>query len=218
MKILQTIIHTCLDALFPLSCVLCGQKSTTLCEDCAQKLPKSQNNETGNLSAYRYQSESVRKIVQTLKYENYRTLSRQMGALMHDELVLELSEKLAGTRTEDVVVIPIPLSRTRMQKRGFNQASLLAEAFLKRGNMSFILNKDVLLKIKDTSSQVSVSQKAKRLENIKDSFRVEKPDIVRNKIILLFDDVTTTGATLNEASKMLCAAGAAKVIGITFAH
>ena len=77
---------------------------------------------------------------------------------------------------------------------------------------------DVLYKKKDTVSQVEIKDRKKRLENVKGVFAVKNPEAIKNKVIILIDDVTTTGATLAEASHILKQSGAKKVIGVVVAR
>jgi len=76
---------------------------------------------------------------------------------------------------------------------------------------------NVLYKIKETISQVEIKDRNKRLKNIQGVFAVKNSEIIRNKVIILVDDITTTGATLNEAGRVLKQAGGKKIIGLTVA-
>ena len=73
-----------------------------------------------------------------------------------------------------------------------------------------------LVKIKDTAKQSTLT-KAQRIENLKDAFRIKHPENIKGKRIILFDDIYTTGSTVNECSKMLRAAGALEIIVLTLA-
>lgn len=103
------------------------------------------------------------------------------------------------------VVIPIPIHRTRMVERGFNQSAELSKLLCKR--ISLPVELSVLHKIKHTSHQVDLPQD-ERIFNLEGAFAVRNADRVRGKSVLLVDDVFTTGSTLNEAAKVLKDAGA----------
>lgn len=77
---------------------------------------------------------------------------------------------------------------------------------------------NVLYKTQDTPSQVSIKDREKRLNNIKGSFAVKNPELIKDRNIILIDDVSTTGATVTEAKKVLREAGAKKVIGVVVAR
>ena len=74
-----------------------------------------------------------------------------------------------------------------------------------------------LIKIRDTSPQVGLSAR-ERMENIKNSFHIENPEAIRNKGILLIDDVVTTGATIRECSKVLKKSGAGEIYAHSLGH
>ena len=117
------------------------------------------------------------------------------------------------------LLIPIPLAPKRLRERGFNQALLICEKLVKLdGGINFQLEKNVLIKPKDTEHQVRIEDRSKRLKNIIGSFLVKNSEKIKNRNIILIDDVVTTGATLSEARKMLKQAGAKKIIAFTVAH
>ena len=118
----------------------------------------------------------------------------------------------------DPVIIPIPLAKKRMHERGFNQSLLISKKISKLSSGNLILEKDVLIKPKDTEHQARIENRNERLKNIVGSFRVINEEKIKNRNIILIDDVTTTGATLGEAKKVLKQAGARKVIAFTVAH
>jgi competence protein ComFC len=106
------------------------------------------------------------------------------------------------------MIIPVPLHSTKLRQRQFNQAELLAKSLSKA--FSKELNNKLLLKIKPAPAQVDLSG-AKRLKNVRGTFKVKNTDSLKNKNLLIVDDVFTTGATVNECAKMLTDAGANRV-------
>ena len=80
------------------------------------------------------------------------------------------------------------------------------------------LTTDILIKTKETESQTKSKNRAERIKNLEGCFDVKNPEQIKNRNIVLLDDVTTTGATLTEARRALLARGARKVIAIVFAH
>lgn len=111
-------------------------------------------------------------------------------------------------------LIPIPLHKKRENQRGFNQAKLLAENIALYFNLPLLNN--ALIKTKATPPQADLKGRQRR-ENIKNAFSCLSPDLVQNKTILLIDDVTTTGATLQQAAKVLKQAGARSVWSLVIA-
>jgi ComF family protein len=112
----------------------------------------------------------------------------------------------------NILLIPIPLSKKRENRRGFNQAELIAKSFNINHGYKISL---ALKKVKDTKAQSSQSAPA-RAKNIKNCF-VWAGDNLKGKTIILIDDVVTTGATLNEAAAILKIAGAEKIYGLVIA-
>ncbi len=114
------------------------------------------------------------------------------------------------------IVTCVPTFKDKEKERGYNQSQELAKEFAKSVNIKFL---DLLDKVVDTKSQTSLNIK-ERLNNVKDSFKLktEVKPFIKDKVILVVDDVITTGATTNEVSKMLKDGGANKCFVLTFAH
>ena len=146
-------------------------------------------------------------MVWNLKYENKKYLAKTMASFLADKVVLE--------NIKFDLLTCVPTSKGNLQKRGYNQAQLLAENLAKLIGAKADFN--VLYRVKENSSQVELSA-AERAKNIENSFIVQNRAAVKNKIVLVVDDVLTTGATMNECAIMLKRAGASKVIGLTFAN
>ena len=128
-------------------------------------------------------------------------------------LALE-SGALAELHDPDLI-LPVPLHPRRLRGRGFNQALTLARFLLpaRRGR----IHPDLLRRSRWTDPQVSLSGKARR-QNLANVFCLNDPEQVRGRIILLVDDVFTTGTTINECAKTLRQAGAAQVEALTLAR
>lgn len=126
--------------------------------------------------------------------------------------------KIAG---EDIfssgadLLIPVPLHYRRLIKRRYNQSALIAKELGLLTNVP--TDFESLVKHKSTKPQVSFSGKA-RAKNVKDSFSVKCPGRIKNKRIVLIDDVQTTGSTLKECGKVLLQSGAASVDFLTVAR
>lgn len=108
-------------------------------------------------------------------------------------------------------IVPVPIHKSRLKQRGFNQSLLLGRGLSARCNIPC---EELLVRKLKTKSQTSLGKK-ERLENIKEAFELAKGANVRRKAIILIDDVCTTGATLEECARVLKAAGAREVLAIT---
>jgi ComF family protein len=115
----------------------------------------------------------------------------------------------------DFILIPIPLEKKKLKWRGFNQSEEIGKKLAE--NLKIPIFSNVLFKIKETRPQVELSEKERR-ENIRGCFLVKNKDLIKNKKILLLDDVFTTGSTMEEAAKTLKEAGAKEIVGIVLAR
>jgi len=119
-----------------------------------------------------------------------------------------------ATDTLDLI-IPVPLHRSKLVERGFNQAELLSKILAAGLNKEISCNN--LYRVKKTSSQFKL-KKTERFKNVEHGFACRYPDALYGKSILLVDDIFTTGATLNECAFSLKEAGAKTVTALTMAR
>lgn len=112
-------------------------------------------------------------------------------------------------------VVPVPLYRVRRRERGFNQSEELAKSLARKAGISFMGK--VVRRIRPTATQTHLTAKD-RLSNVTAAFRMRRGDHVKGKIVLLVDDVMTTGATANACAKALKEGGAATVCVLTAAR
>ena len=127
-------------------------------------------------------------------------------------LAILLLHYLSQLPQKSYVLIPIPLSSKRERTRGYNQVTIVVEKTLVSSILHITLETNVLKRIKHTKPQTSLTREG-RHTNLKDAFIVYKKDelILKDAHIILLDDVTTTGATLNEAKAALFSCGAASI-------
>ncbi|OGF68545.1 hypothetical protein A3C75_00750 [Candidatus Giovannonibacteria bacterium RIFCSPHIGHO2_02_FULL_44_31] len=156
-----------------------------------------------------YENEILSKALRDFKYR---------GAIGFAEIFSDMLAKLVEPDIEklrkNTIILAIPASKSRKKSRGYNQTELLAEKFFKKTSLPYF--SDVLIKSRNTISQTSLAGR-ERLFNQKDSFSIAKPEKVKNKKIILVDDILTTGATLSEAARVLKEAGALEVTGLVVA-
>ena len=115
----------------------------------------------------------------------------------------------------DTVLVPVPLHRWRLWKRGFNQAALLARAVSRRSGSPLAV--DALVRVKPTRSSQGMGRRA-RADNVRGAFRVARPEAIKAKEIVIIDDVLTTGATVEACTRILLRAGAKQVRVLTWAR
>jgi ComF family protein len=113
------------------------------------------------------------------------------------------------------LIVPVPLHSRRLQQRGFNQAGLIARKLGPKLGLPVHLG--VLVRRRWTEPQTRLGR-TERLHNVKGAFAVTKAAVVRERCVLLVDDVYTTGTTLSEGARVLKAAGAGMVGALTIAR
>jgi len=209
-----------LDILFPASCIGCKAKNSLLCMECLETIPPPiQMLDDDTVSIFSYRNRIIKKTLWSLKYTGNKQAAEILAKVSYDKMLEELSDRKIFSNFCEPLLMPIPLSKKRQKERGFNQSELIARKISELDvSMSFTLAYNVLYKIKDTKSQVSIKDRKKRLQNLNGCFIVKNARTVFGRNIIIIDDVTTTGATIGEAKKTLLQAGAKKVIAFTVAH
>ena len=177
---------------------------TFSCANCAHRLLHFE----AAVAAFRSRG-VVRKIIHEFKYTHQTHLRHPVA----DWLSATLDDPRLNGRRFDFVV-PVPLHPARKRERGFNQAELLAEIFSVRAGLKM---QSALERIRYTTTQTAFDR-AERMENLRDAFRLRKKADVRGLRVLLIDDVLTTGSTLSECARVLKAGGAISVHAATAAR
>jgi ComF family protein len=119
--------------------------------------------------------------------------------------------------SDPLLLVPVPLHRSRRRSRGFNQAELIARAALKQLPHRIELVSELLIRRRETISQVGLSRE-ERIENMRGAFRVSDRARLKGRNIIVVDDVMTTGTTLSECARVLKKAGANQVWAATVAR
>ncbi|MCX6712597.1 MAG: phosphoribosyltransferase family protein [Candidatus Vogelbacteria bacterium] len=153
-----------------------------------------------------------------LKFRGVKEVADIFAGWLYNSLLEELAE-LAQYREQGgkIIIVSVPLSKKRFHQRGYNQSEEIARRLAELEPKIFRLETGNLIKTRETPSQVSCGSRAKRLENLKGAFRVKNNRIFRGRTVLLIDDVTTTGATLAEASHAFGRARPRRIIKIAVA-
>jgi ComF family protein len=147
--------------------------------------------------------------VSRFKYQGASRLAKPLGALLGEYQDLEFSF------AEFDLILAVPLHSRRLRQRGFNQSMLLARRLSQRHSIP--LDFASLHRTRHTQPQTHLSG-SERQKNIRGAFQVRRPGVISGKHILLIDDVFTTGATVQECSKVLLEAGAKRVDVLTLAR
>ncbi len=167
--------------------------------------------------AYGIYEDRMRAAIHALKYDRLHPAARRLGAMLAQAIV-----KLAGQAPTEMLVIPVPLHRSKQRQRGFNQARALAEHAIRALKKShpdwrLTLAPRTLMRHRATETQAGLSPRQRRL-NVRGAFQITDIESVRERDVLLIDDILTTGATARAASLVLRRAGAKSVWVATLAR
>ena len=160
-----------------------------LCGGCLAKKPHYKK----LVAACKYDDELMSLIVK-FKFFDQSHLSR--------ELYQFIFPKLEEFITKIDFIVPVPLHKKRLKDRKYNQALFLAKFISKKSKIKLL--PDLLIRSKEGKNQIGLNKRA-RIENVKNAFELNRKyqDLIQDKNILLIDDVVTTGATINNCSKVL---------------
>ena len=159
----------------------------------------------------------MRAAIHALKYDRIHPAARRLGAMLASAIA-----QLAADDLDDLLVVPVPLHRSKQKQRGFNQARALAKCAIRVLHKSnpewhLTLAPSALMRLRSTESQAGLTLRQRRL-NVRGAFKVSDPSAVAGRHILLVDDILTTGATARAAAQSLIRAGAASVYVATLAR
>jgi predicted amidophosphoribosyltransferase len=181
-------------------------------------------------SLFSYHDKTIKSAIWDIKYHGHFVAADAFGERLADAAakLLANSPKVSlfdfkendSRHPRGAIIVPIPPSVTGKKKRGYNQAAIIARALFENAHFPARLHTTILEKIKKTEKQATLHERSVRLRNMDGAFAVsaKSEKFVRGSIIMLVDDVTTTGATLCDARRALFAAGAKEVLAVTIAH
>lgn len=209
-----SICDSCLAGFHPLSsplCTMCGAPFVSEgledhpCEDCLRNPPAY----TAAGAPYLYE-ESLLEAIHHLKYHGKTCLAGSLGSLLG-----RFAKNWLGNKSKDFLVMPVPLHPRKLRERGYNQSLLLAKHTAEK--LGTNLDTLSLRRSKNTAPQTGLGKKLRR-KNVRNAFKLENANVVEGRNILLVDDVSTTGNTLNSCSKTLKKGGANTINCITLAR
>jgi competence protein ComFC len=221
-------VWNALDLFFPPACGGCGEVgsrwcmdcqkrvkilSGTLCDVCGLPLVKAGICDTCRadrpqflaLRAWAVFENPVQTALHKLKYR------RDMS--MGDSLASQMLSFVRELNWPIDMIVPIPLGKQRRKERGYNQVGMIAVPLAMALNVEYAPKE--LMRRKETRTQVGLT-KVERRENVQDAFQAGAG--VKNKTILVMDDVSTTGSTLSSGAKALYSSGAKDVYALTVAR
>jgi len=198
---------TIINLLFPINCLNCKKEGEFICSSCFEKIEINKKfyfDKTDILKKTivvgNNDDDLLKQAIYRYKYDFIKDLSKPLGKLM----VIKLKKVIPRKIRNDIIFVPIPLHPKRLRWRGFNQSELLAQEINQKLNIPVVNN--LLIRTKYALPQVKVQKSFQRWKNINNVFGLNlemNSGIVRNKIIIIVDDISTTGATLKEAARIL---------------
>jgi ComF family protein len=205
---------------FPKECVICKKVNNFICPNCLATLPIRPSAPPEKIRhqdyldqvhiASFYAHPALATLINLYKFHYQESLGKILAQL----LIYYIKKNQLQTTLSDFILIPLPLHNRRLLERGFNQSEILAQVLAT--HLKLPLVHDCLRRTRYTKHQTLLNQN-KRQKNISGVFSIIDNQTIIGKKILLIDDVVTTGASLNEAAKILRQNGAIKVIGLALA-
>jgi ComF family protein len=191
-------------------CLCCGRffegsVEPHLCQDCLEKRPHF----TYHRSYGRYKGK-LKDAILLYKYRRFQILGGNFARLISRRLGKE-----ENIWWKADVIIPVPLHPKRQKKRGFNQAQVIAAELARIKGIK--LEEGALVKVKNVLPQTFLEIE-ERGKNVSGAFRVVDKERIKGKIVILVDDVYTTGSTIKECSMVLKEAGSKEVRALTLAQ
>jgi ComF family protein len=226
-----------LDTLFPIKCIGCQKEEVWLCDTCLSRVTiqtehvcgicekmitpdgrtchacKKKNALDGLIVATSYTNSFVSQAIHFYKYRFIPDLHVSLG-----NLLVKAFQKTDIPLPD--IIIPIPLHSRRLRWRGFNQTELLAKhvSLNLLPNSQIDLEEKILVRKKYTPPQMKISNYQHRKQNIQGAFYVTDSEKIKNKTVLLVDDVATTGSTIFECAQILKDSGAKEIYAAVIAR
>ena len=196
-------INSALDYFYPPKCGMCGEiNENYICNNCYENIKKikkcvineyNNRNFSKHLYIFRYEGIIRNKIIE-YKFEDKGYLYKMFAKIILSD------KKTCNFIKKYDVIIPVPISKKRKKKRGYNQSELVANELAQKLNQDIWT--DIIIKKKDNKPQSELN-KLERIKNVEDIYEINKPIEVKNKKVLLLDDIYTTGSTVNEIARKL---------------
>lgn len=206
-----------LDLIYPPVCGICNNiNKKHLCKRCEIKIKPYQINKIEKVENKYFDYQ-----IKILKYENlirnkiidYKFNEKAYLYKTFGKIILN-NEKIYGFLKKYDIIICVPMYIKKKLQRGYNQSELIAKEIAKNIGLKLQINN--LIKIIDTQKQSTLT-KEQRKENVKNAFLIKNSKSIKNKRVILFDDIYTTGNTVNECSRVLKQAGAVEIVILTLA-
>lgn len=212
---IKNIKETLLGLVFPSS-----QLPESVTEDRIREIKKPLDwHDDNTIVIFDYGDILAKKLIWELKYKNNFKAAEVLAKAMSEELIGQMNDWAIFENFQKPILLPVPLSKKKSAKRGYNQTEILVKEILKTDKgENFEAELKVLTKSRETKDQSSLKSKTERSKNLNGCFKVSSVEKIKGRNLIIVDDVITTGATLNEIKKVLRKAGAKKIKAVVVAH
>lgn len=208
---ISSVYFKILEILFPPRCYTCRKEAEVVCTDCLKRFSRAVDSPAHYIqSTFSFKDKEIKRIIHAVKYYNKKELVIPLARTA----ALELKNSSNHSLDTDWHLVPIPMPTIRKYMRGYNHAEIIAKEISKI--TSFPVSTNILVRARSPKRQVTTATRSERLNNQRKSFKVCGD--VKDMNIILVDDVSTTGATLDEARRVLLQYGAKNVQAVTLAH
>lgn len=217
MKLFKKFADSLRDVVFPVTCACCGSSTTGknryICYWCETKRFQQASGYDSEIlpeqvrfvfSMWQFDKGGyLQDLLHNLKYNFLREVGVELGRLLGRRLDENLEDYLTGQiRDNEPVLIPVPLHKSKLKKRGYNQAEALAAGISEMTRWE-ILGQDHVIRQKKTKTQTGLNS-GQRAENLRDAFLLKSPESVQGRFPIIVDDVFTTGTTTFELARTIC--------------
>jgi len=225
-----------LDILFPIRCISCDKEGEWICRKCFKKIEIKENQTCpkcfskskdgkycdkcsvcskmkGVIITGTYEDKLLQKAVHILKYKYVKDLCKPLACILNKGFNIWCKNN--KVELKNIILIPVPLHKKKENKRGFNQAKLLAKELSLKVNLK--VNNKILKRVKNTKAQAKQDSLIRR-KNIKGAFAIDQSIDLKNKIIFIIDDVCTTSSTLEECAKEIDKLNPKEIWGLVLAR
>ena len=186
-------------------CDICGTPGVRgLCDECATAPPRY-----GKLRSIAFYQTTLQQAIHLFKFQKKQVFAQHLIHLINERIPADCCI------ADYDFILPVPIHKKRLRERGFNQATLLAKGVAQAAGVPVLT--DALVRQRHTVAQSSLGMED-RQHNIIGAFEIPNPKVIRDKRILIVDDVFTTGATVREAVNELWKADPAEVDVLTLAR
>ena len=209
-----------IDLIYPPCCLICGNSCNKIwCDRCKNLLYsnakfaiKSNYDKKLYFDKQIYiflYKDIIRKLILDYKFREKSYLYK-----IFSEIIIK-NEKICRILKSYDIIIPVPIHKKRKKQRGYNQSELIARDIAFEIENLKIENKVIIKNI--NNKQQGLLNKTERIKNVKNVYQIENVEKIKNKRIILFDDIYTTGSTVNEISRILKQNGAKEILVVTLA-